>query len=326
MGQEGTNQNGVSGKQDGSTNTYQALRQSLMPFLAGSLAGVVTKTSTAPLERVKTMLQVEGMALQRKLLTETGGNAGVLKPSSILQVMRSIFAADGLRGFWYGNGANCLRVVPVYALKFGFNDSIKSWVRTTPDEKLSFGQLVASGTLAGSIQMFTTYPLEVVRTRLTVGKAYGASYNGIFHCFSSTLKHEGIRGLYKGLSPTILTGSPYVGLQMSCFEMVRRKAEELGILHDMKTAQSVVCGALAGIIAQTITYPGDTVRKRMQTDGIRGTEKMYRGMWHCTMSVFKTEGPSAFFAGLAANVIRGIPGAGIQFAAYNFFKDLLLSD
>ena len=302
----------------------------VLPFLAGSLAGVVTKTLTAPLERVKTILQVEGMSHRRAALkaaeTEAGAQAALARPaaSSILQTFRAIHAADGLVGFWFGNTANCLRVVPVYALKFGFNDNIKDLVRTTPDEKLSYLQLVASGTLAGLFQMTITYPLETVRTRLTVGAAHGAHYDGIWHCLTETVKYEGVSGLYKGLTPTMLTGSPYVGLQMSSFEMLTRWTRDMNLFGGNLVIESVCCGALSGMVAQTITYPGDTIRKRMQTDGIRGTEKMYRGMWDCARQVAQSEGIGAFFAGLKANVIRGIPGAAIQFTAYNFFKRLLV--
>ena len=251
------------------------------PFLAGSLAGVVTKTATAPLERIKTLLQVEGMAAQREAAKRnlTGDTATRLPTkrgsSGIVNTFTRILARDGVKGFWYGNAANCLRVIPVYALKFGLNDNIKDFVRPAKGVKLTYLQLVASGTLAGLIQMCTTYPLETVRTRLTVGAAHGAKYDGIWHCFADTVKHEGIGGLYKGLSPTILSGSPYVGLQMSGYEILTRKADQWGIFGGNKVFESSVCGAVAGMIAQIITYPGDTVRKRMQTDGIRGAPKMY---------------------------------------------------
>lgn len=306
----------------------------LTPFVAGSLAGVVTKTATAPLERIKTLLQVEGMRLKNKeravsasasSSTSSSVPTSLLqkKPPTIPQVFTRILAQDGVRGFWYGNGANCLRVVPVYALKFGFNDTIKDAVRKTPGERLSVAQLVASGSLAGLFQTSVTYPLEVVRTRLTVGVAHGAEYSGIWDCFKSTVKHEGIRGLYKGLSPTMLTGSPYVGMQMASFTVLMRMASDSKFFGTQETIQSACCGALAGMMAQTITYPGDTIRKRMQTDGIRGTKQIYNGMFDCMRTVFRNEGFRTLYAGLGANLIRGIPGAAVQFTAFNCFKNLL---
>ena len=68
--------------------------------------------------------------------------------------------------------------------------------------------------------------------------------------------------------------------------------------------------------------PGDTVRRRMQTDGMHGDKKLYRNSWHCFYQVLTKEGFRTLFAGLNANVVRGIPGAAIQFAAYDAMKVL----
>lgn len=309
--------------------SIEDLKKHGKPFLAGSLTGIITKTLTAPLERVKTLMQVEGMGAAKaaqKASAEGKSAAPPAQRSSIIKTFQTIYARDGLRGMWYGNFANCSRVVPVYALKFGFNDTIKDAVRTSPGEKLSYAQLIASGTLAGLLQTCLTYPMETIRTRLTVGLAHDLHYDGMWHCLKDTLKHEGIKGLYKGLSPTILTGSPYVGLQMSSFEMLSREADKLELFGGNKPIQDVVCGAVGGMFAQTITYPGDTVRKRMQTDGIQGAKQVYRGMIHCTVTVARTEGIRTFFAGLGANVIRGIPGAAIQFSVYAWLKRLLMEE
>lgn len=285
-------------------------RDAFKPFVAGSLAGVTTKTATAPLERVKTLQQVEGML-----------NNG--KPPPVLQVFRNIWVRDGLRGFWFGNGTNCLRVVPVYALKFGFNERIKDECKARlHKDTLGFGELVLCGSVAGFLQITATYPLETVRTRLTVGEACGAKYNGAVHCFRSIVAHEGAAGLYKGLAVTYASGIPYVGLQMSFFTFFDR---HLGAASNNahSVLRTVACGALAGMLAQTTSYPGDTVRKRMQTDGVRGARHVYKGTWDCAKLIVRQEGFAALYSGLGVNLLRGIPGASIQFTTFGLFKQLL---
>ena len=89
----------------------------------------------------------------------------------------------------------------------------------------------------------------------------------------------------------------------------------------MKTVGNMMlAGALAGITAQTITYPGDTVRRRMQSNGMGGEKRMYNNSWHCTKMVVKKEGVIGLYRGLLINCIRGVPGAAIQFAAYETLK------
>ena len=68
------------------------------------------------------------------------------------------------------------------------------------------------------------------------------------------------------------------------------------------------------------SQPGDTVRRRMQTDGMLGEKRLYANSWNCLYLVLKNEGMQTVFAGLTANIVRGIPGAAIQFWAYDAMK------
>ena len=91
--------------------------------------------------------------------------------------------------------------------------------------------------------------------------------------------------------------------------------------HNILTKLST--GSLAGITAQTITYPGDTIRRRMQTNGMKGEAKVYSSSMDCLRKIVSKEGVGGLFKGLRVNVIRAIPGAGIQFLAYDTYKKLL---
>merc|ERR1719197_2303274 len=90
------------------------------------------------------------------------------KYTSIGQCVRVMYQEEGFLSLWKGNGANCTRVVPVYALKFTFNDTYKNMVRQPGQDlaDLSFRQMIMAGMAAGLCQCVITYPLEVVRTRL----------------------------------------------------------------------------------------------------------------------------------------------------------------
>ena len=138
-----------------------------------------------------------------------------------------------------------------------------------------------------------------------------------------------ISGFYKGLTPTIWSGAPYVGLQMSGYEMYSRNLgpwvkEKSGGGKTGATIAKLTCGAISGISAQTLTYPGDTIRRRMQTDGMCGRSQVYNGMIDCYKQIVAKEGHVALFRGWGTNCIRAIPGAGIQFLAYDTFKSLLI--
>lgn len=250
------------------------------------------------------------------------GDKTVPKYRGLMPTIRTVVHEEGLLSLYKGNGANVLRVVPVYALKFMFTDAFRDIVREG-DEPLSFSRLIVSGTLAGLFQTCVTYPLETVRTRLTLGSGLGVQYNGIIDVFRTTIRTEGVSGLYKGIGPTILTGSPYVGLQMTFYELFKRNMpENQSNTGMMNQAGKLLCGAVAGLLAQTLTYPGDTVRRRMQTNGMNGEAKIYQNSIDCTLKIVRNEGWKALFNGLTANVVRCLPGAAIQFWAYDSLKSL----
>jgi hypothetical protein len=85
----------------------------------------------------------------------------------------------------------------------------------------------------------------------------------------------------------------------------------------------VLCGALSGLLAQTITFPGDVIRRRMQVQGVGGAPRVYTTTWACIKGTYRLEGWRGFFKGVTVNAVRALPGAGIQFAAYDTLKSLL---
>lgn len=243
------------------------------------------------------------------------------KYTGIAQASGVVYSEEGVRGFYKGNGANVLRVIPVYALKFAFNDTFKSLVRGQDRGPLGPQKLMLAGTMAGMMQQLVTYPLEVVRTRLSLGPSMGLHYSGIVDCIRQVVATEGPRGMYKGMGPTLLSGAPYVGLQMTIYSLLRRQAP-VGEDGTTPLQWSILAGAGAGLVAQTITFPGDVIRRRMQTNGAAGAERLYKNSWHCTRVTVQREGWLALYKGLSTNVLRCLPGAGIQFAAYDTLKKL----
>ena len=189
---------------------------------------------------------------------------------------------------------------------------------------MSFEQDLRAGTLAGLFQMTITYPIETVRTRLTLSRelAGGTVYRGIGHCFVDTAKREGVSALYKGFGVAVLSGAPYVGLQMSIYKLAQQM---LPTRADGSSAVywKLTSGAAAGLIAQSLMYPGDTLRRRMQTNGIGGEGRTYTSTWHCCRVIMQKEGFPGFYRGLVANSLKAFPLAGFQFLFFDLLKAML---
>lgn len=178
---------------------------------------------------------------------------------------------------------------------------------------MSFAQLMVAGTLAGVLQMLVTYPIETVRTRMTLSGNLlpgGVKYSGIWQCAKATVAVEGLGALYKGLAPAPVSGAPYVGMQMTLYELGKTFAKNHLFSEYVPIPMvNMMVGAVSGVTAQTIFYPGDTVRRRMQANGIAGEKKIYSSSWHCVKTIIVKEGVIAgLFEGCWANVVKAVPG------------------
>ena len=104
-------------------------------LLAGGIAGAVSRTSTAPLDRLKVHLQVHGGR----------------KDLSLSDAMRYMVREGGVKGLWRGNGVNVIKIAPESALKFWAYDEIKKCIKGDDNRELSIYERFCAGSLAGSI-------------------------------------------------------------------------------------------------------------------------------------------------------------------------------
>jgi hypothetical protein len=303
-------------------------------FAAGGLAGVVTKTSVQPLDRVKNILQVRlrcrhlrmpsrsDQLLPSEQIQGQGGSIRNPKYNGIVSTIRTVLKEEGVLALWKGNAANCTRIVPVYAVRFASNDTIQKHIagpgRTKDD--LTMMELIAGGTVAGLIQQVSTYPLETIKARMSLAHQTGQHYTSMWNCVTTTAKHEGWAALFKGGTASILYGAPYVGAQMSLYEMFQRWFPKDPDTGKPGIASKLAAGGCTGVTAQTLVFPMNTVRTRLQINGIGGAAKVYDGLWHCISTMYRTEGVRGFFKGCGANNVRMLPNGVIQFAAFDFFK------
>eukprot|EP00656_Telonema_subtile_P001862 TRINITY_DN10809_c0_g1_i1.p1 TRINITY_DN10809_c0_g1~~TRINITY_DN10809_c0_g1_i1.p1 ORF type:complete len:325 (+),score=53.25 TRINITY_DN10809_c0_g1_i1:122-1096(+) len=280
-------------------------------LLAGATSGSITKTATAPLERIKILSQVNKSKL----------------PPSLFAVGAEAVRTEGVRSLWKGNFTNCLRVIPQYSLKFGVYDFINELVKdpNNPDAPSTLPQKMTAGAMSGVVTILVCHPLQVLRTRLSLP---GNHYNGVVDGVRKIISTEGPLSFYRGLTPTILSGTPYISLQLTFhYGIFRPLMPTLGI-PDGPLA-SGASGLCSNLCAQLITYPGEVVRTRMISDGIGGKPPEYGGkMREVIRKTFAKEGFRGFFKGYMANAVRAFPASILQFVIYDetkkFYNDLLV--
>lgn len=303
-------------------------------LVAGGVAGGVSRTAVAPLERLKILLQVQ--------------NPHSIKYNGTVQGLKYIWQTEGLRGLFKGNGTNCARIVPNSAVKFfSYEQASKGilWLHRqqsgNADAELTPLLRLGAGATAGIIAMSATYPMDMVRGRITVQTDKSPyQYRGMIHALSTILREEGPRALYKGWLPSVIGVVPYVGLNFAVYESLKEwlvKARPFGLVQDseLSVTTRLGCGAVAGTIGQTVAYPLDVIRRRMQMvgwnnassivtgDGRGKVPLQYNGMIDTFRKTVRHEGFGALYKGLVPNSVKVVPSISIAFVTYEVVKDIL---
>ncbi|XP_045316130.1 ADP/ATP translocase 2-like [Leopardus geoffroyi] len=272
--------------------------------LVGGVVVAISKTTVAPIERVKLLLQVQHASKQ---ITTDKQSKGII--DCVVRIPRE----QGVLSFWRGNLANVIRYFPTPALNFAFKDKYKIFLGGV-DKRTQFWRYfagnLASGGAAGATSLCFVYPLDFARTRLAadVGKA-GAEreLRGLGDCLVKIYKSDGIKGLYQGFNVSVQGIIIYQVAYFGIYDTAK------GMLPDPKNTHIFI----SWIIAQSVTavarltsYPFDTVRRRMMTQsGRKGTDIMYTRTLDCWRKIARNQAAKAFFKGAWSNVLRGMGGA-----------------
>lgn len=189
---------------DGSTTRQQVSLVDHLPvyakeLIAGGAAGAFAKTAVAPLERIKILLQTR---------TEGFHSLGVG------QSLKKLLKHEGVLGFYKGNGASVIRIVPYAALHYMTYERYRSWLLGNYPILGSGSHIdLLAGSASGGTAVLCTYPLDLARTRLayqvvdtrgsfeygTKGFQSQTAYKGIKDVLFSVYKEGGVRGLYRGV-------------------------------------------------------------------------------------------------------------------------------
>lgn len=271
-------------------------------LLAGGISAAVSKTAVAPIERVKLLLQVQAASTQIKADQQYKG---------IIDAFRRIPAEQGVGSFWRGNLSNVIRYFPTQALNFAFKDRYKQifqhWDAKTDFWKFFAGNL-ASGGAAGATSLLFVYPLDFARTRMAVdvGTGKNRQFTGLGNCLATIYRADGFRGLYQGFNISVAGIIVYRAAYFGGFDTAKQV-----LLKDPKKATFWQNWAIAQVVttgAGIISYPFDTIRRRMMMQAGRG-EILYTGAFDCARKLAAKEGTGAFFKGAFSNILRGTGGA-----------------
>jgi solute carrier family 25 (adenine nucleotide translocator) protein 4/5/6/31 len=273
-------------------------------FVLSGAAAVISKTAAAPIERVKLLIQNQAEMIKKGTLDAPY--------KGIIDCSKRTMASEGVGSFWKGNLANCVRYFPTQALNFAFKDKIKQafHVQKTDPKPTIFLKNILSGGFAGSLSLAFVYSLDYCRTRLandlkSSKKGGQRQYSGMVDVYRQTIASDGIGGLYRGFVCSCVGIFVYRGFYFGLYDSLK----PMLLSDNTAFIWSFLLGYSVTVIAGLMSYPIDTIRRRMMMTS--GEAVKYNGSFDCFNKILKTEGFMPLMNGAGANILRAVAGAGV---------------
>ncbi|EFW17724.1 mitochondrial carrier protein [Coccidioides posadasii str. Silveira] len=279
------------------------------------------KTIAAPLERVKILFQTSHSHFVQHSTHWNG----------LFKAARDIQKTYGIPALFKGHSATLVRIFPYASINFLAYEQLRAVIIVSPEKETPSRRFLC-GSIAGAASTFVMYPLELIRTRLafeTVQKS-PSSWLGI----SQQMYYEGggswcLANFYRGFAPTMLGILPYAGMSFLAHDVIKDWFRLPALApytvkpqsHTQLTAVAqLFCGALAGMVAQTISYPIEIIRRRMHVGNVVGTQA---GILETARRIFLERGARGFYVGLTIGYVKIAPMVATSFYVYDCMKQFL---
>jgi solute carrier family 25, member 38 len=301
---------------------------------APTLAGAAVASAVAPLPQVKDAVKTQqrskklaagalsgmlsALAFQPLdvLRTHQQGAFGSNKPApSVVEVLtKQAPLIDRLRSLWRGTSATLIRVAGGAGLYFATLDQCLASVPNTSLNTFLSGAFAR--TFAGSI----VSPLTIIKARMEWQPA--GTYASNMDVLRHVLRDEGVRGLYRGMLPTLARDVPFSGLYVLIYKRLQRSVEERAT--DLPPyAINFGSGVVAGVLATTVVHPADVVKTRMQltivqtsTAGELLAVKNSLSLQDTLAKIWHDEGPLGFAKGIVPRVLKRTLSTAVTWTIY----------
>ncbi|KAK6920994.1 Mitochondrial substrate/solute carrier [Dillenia turbinata] len=302
-------------------------------FLWGAIAGAFGEGMMHPVDTIKTRIQSQAIL------------SGSQNQKSVLQMIRIVWAADGLRGFYRGVTPGVTGSLATGATYFGIIESTKKWIEETHPSLGGHWAHFIAGSVGDTLGSFVYVPCEVMKQRMQVqgtktswtsvlmknnactksgAQMYGY-YTGMFQAGSAIWKEQGLRGLYAGYWSTLARDVPFAGLMVTFYEALkdvtdygRQKWLPDSNVDINSSVEGLLLGGLAGGFSAYLTTPLDVIKTRLQ---VQGSTSRYNGWSDAIRRIWKVEGPKGFFRGSVPRVLWYFPASALTFMAVELLRD-----
>ncbi|QHO18270.1 mitochondrial carnitine/acylcarnitine carrier-like protein isoform X1 [Arachis ipaensis] len=288
---------------------------------AGTVGGAAQLICGHPFDTIKVKLQSQP--------TPVPGQSP--KYSGAIDAVKKTVAAEGPRGLYKGMGAPLATVAAFNAVLFTVRGQMEALVRTQPGAPLSVSQQFVCGAGAGVAVSFLACPTELVKCRLQAQSALAGTgtaavaavkYGGPMDVARQVLRSEGgMRGLFKGLIPTMGREIPGNAIMFGVYEAIKQMLAGGPDTSGLGRGSLILAGGVAGASFWFLVYPTDVVKSVIQVDDYKNPK--FSGSFDAFRKIQASEGLKGLYKGFGPAMARSVPANAACFLAYEMTRSAL---
>ncbi|KAH8309655.1 hypothetical protein KR059_012863, partial [Drosophila kikkawai] len=305
------------------------LQIQVMQAVAGAMTGAMTRVVTHPFDVLKILFQVQ---------VEPLSDRSKWKYRGILQGFRKLYAEEGARGLMRGHSSGQFMSISYAIVQYWSYERFRNLTRTVTylEDRPSLRHFLCGG-FSGCMGAMASQPFDVVRTLVVVVDPNSKrSRMNPLEGVRMVYRKFGLRGVMTGLPFTMAETFPLVGFNFLIYKYLnswvlagkehqecRVHSARTGLCTDIHGGYLFVNGALAGVVAKTLIYPVDLLRKRIQLVSLNQDPHGSRSnpdcptVLQCIWATFRTEGLHGFYKGIIPTLIKSALTSAFYFTIYD---------
>ncbi|XP_069496236.1 dicarboxylate carrier SLC25A8 [Ambystoma mexicanum] len=283
-------------------------------FVGAGTAACIADLFTFPLDTAKVRLQIQG---ESKSLS---GPSRTLQYRGVFGTISTMVKTEGPKSLYNGLVAGLQRQMSFASVRIGLYDSVKQFY-TKGSEHVGIGSRLLAGCTTGAMAVAIAQPTDVVKVRFQANITSGTKrYKGTMDAYKTIAREEGMKGLWKGTGPNITRNAIVNCTELVTYDLIKDMLLKSNLMTDTLPCHFTSAFG-AGFCTTVIASPVDVVKTRY----MNSAPGQYGSALNCALTMFRKEGPKAFYKGFMPSFLRLGSWNVVMFVTYEQLKRAMMA-